>query len=168
MLPANYAVQGPCITVGCLSVRLSVWLSRLSTAAATCGWQLVCCWARARAADIDRQLPAPKLRLRVASRWEPRYEAQHRLVHYKDAAKTPNWTIEVQVQDFQLSSRSGEIFQHYRESILNNVLSWFHANQRFSSANISRNSIGLVWNAADDWRELWLRESWNAIFFRDM
>jgi len=27
MLPANYAVQGPCITVGCLSVRPSVRLT---------------------------------------------------------------------------------------------------------------------------------------------
>ena len=56
--------------VGCPSVCLSV-----PSIDSGSGVQRVCCWARARAADIDRSLlPAPILR--PASCCEPRYEAQ--------------------------------------------------------------------------------------------
>ena len=76
-LPAEYAEQDLCITIERPSFRLSVCLSRRSTAAARCGWfaaELVrrqqvwidSCWRRAP--GIDRHvLPAPELRLRVSS-----------------------------------------------------------------------------------------------------
>jgi len=70
------------VTVGCPSVRqsarLSVDICRLPQP------------GRGQQISIDSCMQAPELRLRVASCWEPRCEAQHRLVKY---AVTANWPI---------------------------------------------------------------------------
>jgi len=72
-----------CVTVGCPSVRLSRWL----TAAAMCGWfatefgrmqHISIDTCRRHVPAVDRYLQAPEMR--VASCWEPRYEARHSLV----------------------------------------------------------------------------------------
>jgi len=64
-LSAWCAVQGVC------NGRASVRLSHRSTAAAACGE-----FAAEQAGDIDQQLQ----QMRLASRWEPTEEAEHRLV----------------------------------------------------------------------------------------
>ena len=68
------------VTVGCPSVCLSV-----PSIDSSSGVRLVCCWAQAPAADIDRQLArgaGAQQQTRAASCCEPRDEAQHGLVNY--------------------------------------------------------------------------------------
>jgi len=63
-----------------------------------------------RGQQIDQQLSASDLRLRVASCWEPRYEAQHRLVIIASVwlSWLFTWTIAVKYEGLIWSSKSSK------------------------------------------------------------